>query len=426
MSALASSFSVRLLTVFSAAVGCWALILSVPEVMKWEHFWQQCARKLAYPTHEFERGNGSHAQPYSHARWEAVAQPAPPFIVAMGEDPERIFDSNPLSASDCAVLIDTLSALGVKELVMSTPLVWQEADPFALSALEIVMDQFPTCLTSVDLQRTVQDQEMPAPLRRASVAWSMVSEPKQDLLVMNALTFPHTQMGKEYTWAGFSSMSAGPQENHSALLLARWGDRVIFSSSFLAVLLHHEIHPKELQIEPGQGIHCPRTGHFWAIDRFGRYLVRPGEKIVPDLQATQLIRAEDAVKEQLQKHRPPLHLLAWQKEDQGAARESSVLRSLRQEPLMRDLITWSRLPIAAEFGILVIVAVQGILFMNFPIWIRFAALMLIAGQWLTALIMGETWIPLSPILIALTIAWWLSPRTAIKRRNRRRKRWFKP
>jgi hypothetical protein len=243
---------------------------------------------------------------------------------------------------------------------------------------------------------------------------------------MNALTFPHTQMGKEYPWAGFSSTSAGPQENQTALLLARWGDRVIFSSSFLAVLLHHEIHPKELQIEPGQGIHCPRTGHFWAIDRFGRYVVRAGEAVVPDLQATQLIRAEDAVKELLQKHRPPLHLLAQQGDGQAATRESSLLRSLRQEPLMRDMITWSRLPIAAEFGILVIVAVQGLLLMNFPLWIRLIALLLVAAQWLMALLMGETWIPLSPIFVAMVIAWWLSPRTAIKRRNRRRKRWLKP
>jgi hypothetical protein len=424
MSALASSFSARLLTVLSAAVGVWALLLSVPEVMKCEHFLQQWARQLVKPTHEFQQGNGSHAQPYSHARWEPVAHPHAPFIVVMGEDPERIFDSNPLSASDCAVLIDTLSALGVKEMVLSTPLMWQEEDPFALSALEIVMDQFPTCLTTADLQRAVEDQEMPEPMKRASVAWSMVREPKQDLLVMNALTFPQTQLGREYTWAGFSAASGGPHEKNAALLLARWGERVVFSSSFLAVLLHHEIHPKELQIEPGQGIYCPRTGHFWGIDRFGRYTIRGGDAVAPDLQATQLIRAEESTKKLVAQHRAPLHVMAQQGEGAAAEREIRLLKSLRQEPLMRDLTTWSRLPLAAEFGILVICAAQGLLMMNFPLLIRMAALLLVAAQWWMALSMGETWIPLMPIVVALTLAWWLSPRRALKRKNRRKKHWL--
>jgi hypothetical protein len=422
MSAMASSFATRLVTVISAVVGLWALLLSVPEVMRWEHELQKWVKKMVDPMHEFEQGNGSHSQPYRHARWQQVAPGEKPWIVAMGDDPERIFDSNPLSPSDVAVLLDTLSHLGVRELVIHAPMVWEQPDPFALAALEFVMDQFPACITTADLQRAAQDQEMPLAIKRSSVPWKMVREPRQDLVVMNALVFPDTMLGKEYPWAGFSSTSGAPHEENRALLMARWGDRVIFSSSFLAVLLHHDIHPKELIIEPGQGIHCPRTGHFWAMDRFGRSTIRAGDVIPAEFQATQLIRAEELTQKRLREHRSPLHLMAQYDQNQAMAMESRLLASLRQEPLLLDVVTWSRLPVVMEFVILVICALQFLLLMNFPFWVKLFAVVLVATQWFMALSIGETWIPLSPILLAMVLAWWLSPHRLHQRRNRRKRR----
>lgn len=405
MDARPTPFLSRLLPALSAGVALWALLLSVPLVMQWEHGMQRIIAKVLYPSYKRSSGAGTHDEPYVMMRLFEVASVEEPFVVAMGEDPEKIFDSNPLSPSDCAVLLDALKKSGAGKVMIAAPLAWQSADPFALEALEQVMAGLPGCVTSAAVGRGAQEETMPPAMLRASVPVARVVGSSATLPVVNRLTIDGNVLGRETTWAGFSDMESEVKVPGKSYLIARWGDRMIFSSALLAVLLREDVHPEELVIEPGQAIHSPRTGHWWEIDVYGRGKEIPAKPVPPDLQAAQLIRPEPEDLAKLQAHRPPAHLLTQTGDGSLLQSQRQELHSLFMSPRLLDRISWRRLPMTGELVIVVLLACQAVLVVGFSRRGRFWATLLLFGLWLLALRGGATWIPLAPGLLAFVVAY---------------------
>lgn len=404
MHARQTSFLSRLLPVFSASVALWALMLSVPVVMQWEHGMQRIVGKLLYQSYKRSGGAGTHAEPYVMMRLFEVASKEEPFVVAMGEDPEKIFDSNPLSPSDCAVLLDALKKSGGGKVMIAAPLAWQSADPFALEALEQVMAGLPGCVTSAAVGRGAQEEALPPALRRASVPVARVGGTTATLPMVNRLTIEGNILGREKTWAGFSDIESETKVPGRSCLLARWGDRVIFSSSLLAVLLREGVLPEDLVIEPGQAIHSPRTGHWWEIDLYGRGKEIPALAVPADLQAEQLIRPEPEDLAKLQTHRPPVHLLTQAGDGALLKRQRQELYSCYMSPRLLDRITWRRLPMPGELAIVALMSLQAVLVSGFSRRGKCWGTLLLFGLWLLALRAGATWIPLAPGLLAFALA----------------------
>jgi hypothetical protein len=405
MSARSSPFLSRLLPVISASVTLWALILAVPVMMRWERGIQHIAGKLFYPSYKRISGAETHDEPFSMMRLYEVAPIDKPFVVAIGEDAENVFDSNPPSPSDCAVLLDAMKKEGVGKVMIATPLAWQSADPFALEALEMVVAQVPGCVTSAALGRGAREESMPPALWRASVPVARVVGSSATLPVVNRLAIEGNFLGRETTWAGFSEIESEIKVSGQFCLIARWGDRVIFSSSLLAVLLREDVHPEELVIEPGQAIYSPRTGHWWEIDVYGRGKEIPSMATAPDLQAAQLIRPEPEHLRQLRSHRPPVHLLTQAGDGALMQRQRQELHSLYMSPRLLDRVSWQRLPIAGEFVLVSLLACQAVLVMGFSRRGACLATLLVFGLWLLALRGGATWIPLSPGVLAFVVAY---------------------
>jgi len=407
-----ASFTSRLLPPLSAAIACWALLLSVPQFMRWENGLQRIMAKLCYPSYDRVSGLGTHQEPLSLSKIQQNPQVAPPFIVEMGEDPDRIFDSRPLSPSDTAVLLDAMKKSGASSVMIAAPLAWSDADPFALDALELVMAGFSSCVTSAPLGRGVEEEAMPPALVRASMRVTRVIGSAANLPVVNRVTVASTFLGRENTWAGFSTIESETPTPGTSWLLARWGDRVIFSSTLLAVLQRENIHPEELTIEPGISIQSPRTGHVWEIDVFGRCHLDDIPVAKPDMQAPQLIRPEPEHLALLQQHQPPVHLLRQEQNAGSAAPTQQLLESLYATPRLLHRVSWQRLSLMAECSIISLLAFQAVVVAGFARRKRLAAAVVVAVLWFVALCAGHTWLPLSPALLAFVIAYRLAPRSA--------------
>lgn len=413
MPAHPTSFPSRLLPAFSASIACWALLLSVPPLMRWENGMQRIMAKVFYPSHQRINGMGTHEEPLSMVKIEENAKVVPPFIVEMGEDPDRIFDSRPLSPSDNAVLLDAMKKSGVSSVMFAHPMAWSAPDPFAIDALEWVTSGFSSCVTSAPLGRGTEAEPMPPALVRASVRVSRMIGSAASLPVVNRVTVAGTYLGRENTWAGFSEIESETATPGLSWLIARWGDRVVFSSALLAVLQRENIHPEELMIEPGQSIQSPRTGHFWEIDVHGRGSVQRMPVRAPDLQAPQLIRPEPEHLAKLVQHKPPVHLLRSDDPTGEAEPTQQLLQTLYSAPRLVGRVTWQRLSMMGEFAIVSLLAFQAVVVAGFVRKTRVWAVVVVALLWLVALRWGNTWLPVSPALLAFFVAYRLAPRAPV-------------
>jgi hypothetical protein len=405
MSTGLSSFVSRLLPVLSATIASWALMLAVPQVMRFEHGLQRIMAKVWYPHHQRMHGAGTQEQALTLTKVKEPVAVDAPFVIEMGNDPEKIFDADPLSPSDVAVLLDALKKSGVTSVMIGAPMAWPSPDPFALDALELVMAGFSSCVTSAALGRGSEAEPMPAAFVRASVPLARVIGSSAQVPVVNRISLAGTFLGRENTWAGFSIIESEMQSADCAWLIARWGDRIVFSSALLAVLVREEIHPEELVIEPGQFIQSPRTGHWWQIDPYGRGIVTAKPTSPADLQAPQMIRPEPEHLARLQKHRPPVHLLRAQGDALPLARQQQQLCSLYEAPRLLDFVTWYRLPLKTEWLIVVLLAAQAVVTAGLRKRVRWYSLLVVLLFWIVALRWGHTWIPLSPTLLSVVLAY---------------------
>ena len=401
MSIQPTSVSTRLLLAWSVSVACWALLLSVPQIMQGEHGIQRLVAKIFYPYYQQGNEPGTHQAPFTLFKVAAASSVDAPFVIAMGEDPDRIFDANPLSASDAAVLLDAIKKSGVQAVVIGSPFAWAEADPFALDALEYAMSRFTACVTSAALGRAAEPDAMPPAMVRASIPLSSIQGSAATLPVVNRVTVAGTYLGREHTWAGFSEIESETPSPDRTCLLARWGDRVVFSSTLLAVLVRENIHLDELVIEPSKTIQSPRTGHAWAIDEFGRGHLKESPLREPDLQAHQLIRPEPAELTLLREHTPPVHLM----KAEAVPSQGQVLSSLYQTPRFGEQRTWHRLPMLMEWGCVTVISLFAALAVIFPHKVRWPIVLSLALWWLMTLLGAQYWIPLTPSLIACIVAY---------------------
>lgn len=398
------SFVSRLLPVLSATIACWALMLSVPQVMRFEQGLQRIMARLWYPQYRHVHGAGTQEQALTLTKVKEPVAMAAPFAIEMGKDPEKIFDTDPLSPSDVAVLLDALKKSGVASAMIGAPMAWSSPDPFALDALELVISGFSSCVTSAAVGRGAEAEPMPPAFVRASIPLTRVIGSSTDIPVVNRVALAGTFLGRENTWAGFSIIESEMPSVDRPWLIARWGDRIIFSSALLAVLVREEIHPEELLIEPGQFIQSPRTGHAWNIDPHGRGMVTVSSASSADLQAPQMIRPEPADLARLQKHQPPVHLLREMGETMPLSLQLRHLHSLYEAPRLTDRVTWYRLPLKTEWLVVVLVAAQSVVVAGFRTRTRWYSLTVVLLFWILSLLWGNTWVPLSPTLLGMALA----------------------
>jgi hypothetical protein len=185
-------------------------------------------------------------------------------------------------------------------------------------------------------------------------------------------------------------------------IVARWGDRLIFSSTFLALLAQEQVELEELQICVGHSIQLPRSGKRIGLDVYGRASLDPVTLPAVDLQAEMLIRPEPVTLAKINQQHHIVHLLD-QADGTPSEEQQRGLWTMAQAPLLQQSVLLARLPSWAEILLCAAFCLQLIMMGLMQALARFIAVALLLGLWLLAVRFGHTWIPLSPLCAAAFI-----------------------
>jgi hypothetical protein len=394
--------SQRVALAFGGALVMWLLLAYVPLARQVERGCSRVISWLLFPGHDVHEGEGTRADPFRIDKLQAPSRVVPPFVIGIKESEQTIFDAYPLSASDYAVLLQELHLNEVPRVMLGGNLAWTDADPFALDALEQLSGKFERCITSASVMRAATDAAVPAAFLRASVA---VADVKGDVLSLprvSQLAVPQTFLGQEKTWAGFSRIETLETNPTTTYIVARWGDRLIFSSTFLALLAQEQVELEELQICVGHSIQLPRSGKRIGLDVYGRASLDPVTLPAVDLQAEMLIRPEPVTLAKINQQHHIVHLLD-QADGTPSEEQQRGLWTMAQAPLLQQSVLLARLPSWAEILLCAAFCLQLIMMGLMQALARFIAVALLLGLWLLAVRFGHTWIPLSPLCAAAFI-----------------------
>ena len=252
------------------ALGAGLLLLAcVPVVPPLERLDRVLFAKLAGGDRAVE-GRGTFAEPRMLEETIEPAAPAVPVVLTLEEDPEQWFEEMPPPPSDVAVVLSRLHAAGVRHLGIGYPLQWDSGDTLAVETMRAMMDRFDGLALGFPLKDGTAGQPVAAPFLRASVASDEVLGRGDDLPVVNGIRGAAPELGGERTLAGFTRLVNEKEEERRAYLLARWGDRVVFSLPLVVEILRRGIGFDEVRIEPGREIRLGEAGPRIAIDFRGR------------------------------------------------------------------------------------------------------------------------------------------------------------
>jgi len=183
-------------------------------------------------------------------------RPQPCLLVGVTEDPEREFESYPLSPVDWAVILNNAHEAGCRVAAIVQPLSWEDAGELRLSALETHLSRFDSAVLTVDLRRAPTAQTLPPYLKRSAVPLrqlrgnpgvlprvNRVALPPSATSVPNAL-FSFRVLESEQPSPGSAAETA--MDPHPAF--ARWDDYLIPSFPVAVAMAQHHVRPSEVRI----------------------------------------------------------------------------------------------------------------------------------------------------------------------------------
>lgn len=399
----------------AAAYLCWERVPSSPVDRA---AFRAVAGSYANPPF-FISGDGTHASPWGLRTMTRNTRPEENLAAAcvtIGDDPDGIFQSSPPSAIDLTVILRNLEKIGVKQIAIPYVLAWDEPDAISLVALEHALGRFDVMISGTPLSRAAVAEPLPQAFRRASLAVEEVRGDVSALPQVNRVPVPGLIYGGEDSLAGFTLLESetGAPGMH---LVARWGDRLVFSLPLLTAAARHGVAPEEIVVCPGDHIRLGDSGPVLFIDAFGR-LARPPEDFAPaaDVRAIDLIDPDasllpDGVV-------PPVVLRDGLSAADPATREFSrmlpgLVAALSSDRALSTAREYPRLPVPVEWSLLgaftfllSAVAVGG----RFRRLVCFSLLagLALAAQWIGAG-MAAVWLPGVPALAAVLTAAILSP-----------------
>ena len=267
-----------------AALGAGLLLLAMtPVVPVLEKLDRLVFEKLAGGAPEVE-GRGTLEDPRKIAQYGPAPEAAPPTLMTLEEDPEGWFEAMPPPPSDMAVVLVRLHDAGVKHLGLGYPLQWEEPDVLAVQAMRGVMDRFDSLVLGFPVKDGTAGEPVAAPFLRASVDEAAVAGDVTELPVVNAIRGVAPELGGEKSLAGFTRLVSEKEETGRTYLLARWGDRVIFSLPLALEITRRGLAFEDVGIEVGKVIRLGDSGPRIPIDFRGRARLpedSPGAEKIP-------------------------------------------------------------------------------------------------------------------------------------------------
>jgi hypothetical protein len=350
----------------------------------------------------FISGNGSHSAPWQLRTLAPNKKPDPrgaPFVISLGDDPDRVFQNSPPSPIDLAVILKNIHRLGVEKVAVAPVLAWENPDAIALQALESALNDFSAVVTAAPLSRAAVSSPLPPAFRRASIPLDQITGDFSELPVVNHLPVSGAVLGGENALAGFThleSETAGEQVH----LIARWEDRIVLNFSVLTVLSHRRLPIEGVRIEPGNFLKLSADGPAVPIDSFGRLPI-PLKRLpaIAKISAESLIDDTDPIPDSLVQ---PVVLRDDQSTVDSSTRAfsqnlTSAIAAISSDAGLDDPRTFRRLPVNWELGLLatLVLILTSLLFKNsFARQLGFGLLAsaLVVAQWISASF-AEIWLP---------------------------------
>ncbi len=339
-----------------AALGAGLLLLAVTPSVPWlERADRAVFSWLAGGDPEVE-GRGSAADPRKIAEYARPAEPEPMALLTLEEDPEGWFESMPPPPSDIAVVLARLHESGLRHLGIGYPLQWDEADTLAIQAMRGVMDRYDGLVLGFPLKDATAGDPVAAPFLRASVDDAEVIGDVTELPVVNAIRGVTPELGGRNSLAGFTRLESEKDEQERTYLLARWGDRVVFSLPLALEIARRGVAFEDVEIEVGKAIRIGDSGPRIPIDFRGRARLPATAAEVSEIPLRAVI--EESLPEDFAAQDRPVMIgdarLLGPKEDVAwAAGVGAVDRLIRTAPVRTALREVPRLNGLAELGLLI-------------------------------------------------------------------------
>ena len=308
------------------------------------------------PTPSAFTGDGSQEQPWR--RWKAKPPPPaePVRLLSIVADPEGWFSSSPPAPVDCAQIFKRLYDAGHRHIACGYLMAWDEPDPLAIVAVHKQLDRFDSAVLGLPLSRGAAAEPVPAPFLRLSLEASKVEGDTTALPAVNKVAAPHAELGGARTLAGFTLLENESKPADGRLpLLARWGDRILFSLPLAGEIAALGLDPSDVHVALGREIRLGPDGPVVAIDSFGRGALIAQAKVL-DTPAWKLISEQHPVPPAaspllIRDAMPDLPDLdrAWSDSLAGLA------QAIRNSPRFERAVLLPRPPALAEMGLVLLI-----------------------------------------------------------------------
>ncbi|MDG0993442.1 MAG: hypothetical protein P8O22_01775 [Akkermansiaceae bacterium] len=214
--------------------------------------------------------------------------------VIINDDSERIFENNPPSALDYAVLLESLHNRGYRHANITTRLHWDDNPELLAEGLKLRLALFNSVVIPLAVTRGPNTSALPPMLMRTIIPISQIRGDTRYVPLVNRLAIANHIIGDaENVLAGFYKIESNPPSKGQTAMLARWNDKgIIPSYELLTIMQAHSVLPSQVTIHCGKNIRLGKNGPVIEIDRYGQTTTtNPSKKSIPlpPLQADKVI-----------------------------------------------------------------------------------------------------------------------------------------
>lgn len=344
------------------------------------------------------------------------------------DDPDRLFEANPPSATDWAAILDTTRKSGIPTIAIDHPLSWEDAGEISLRLLDHQISVFDRAVLCVDLRRSPNSQALPSYLRRNAIPVDKLTGNQSELPRVNRVSVPPSATGAPNVIYAFRILenelqhhddgSTGPAPPYT---FAIWDKFLIPSFPIALAMAQFDVQPGDVRIELGHHIRLG-DGPIIPVDSVGRLRAPLGvpprfpfttaEAIETDPGTTAEILAGGIPDGGIFIDADAGVPVPWD----SPARLLRTASTLDQLPRPGPVSPHPRLPLWAEILLFATLAILAAIFLPFTRFNRFIAFGLLALGSLVVLAgildlsPNHTWTPIAPVLLTTLAGWLLSPR----------------
>ena len=282
-------------------------------------------------------------------------------LVAITDDPDRIFEKSPPSPLDYAVILDALHERGEKPVVLATRIAWDDYTEMELQALDGRLALFEHAIIPLPVTRGATKKSLPASLERSLIPFSNIKGNYQLFPVVNQVTLSNHANGAEQTYAGFSRIESELSPESSQIqMLAQWSDEGVIPSLELLILMsEHSIMPDDLIIQCGKSIRLGNDGPIIPLDEFGRASIT-SELETNDATSIKSIKAESLMESSA---------------EQKTNTYTSIIQATGEKVLTSNSFSPERLSSLLAMSTYFPIPIDGIEFTRIPLWIEVALIL---------------------------------------------------